>query len=538
MNMIAALPTSIINVSHALNDLQDVRDVLKAIDALPCRVTHVTASSREVRVGSLFLAYPGSVRDGRQFINEAIARGATALLMESPDANYPLQADWKLPLVTAKNLKSMASVIGAHIYQQPADALWMIGVTGTNGKTSVSQWIAQALDAAGRRSAVLGTIGNGLVGALADSDNTTPDALLLQRLLREYVDSGASSCAMEVSSHGLDQRRVADVKYDVAVFTNLTRDHLDYHGTMEAYGEAKAALFNMRGLQAAVVNVDDVFGREIAGRAERRGADVIRYACNGGAKFANLVATNIAMTTAGLCFDLIWYGVGSAETKRASTEHQRIETDILGAFNVSNLLAVIGSLLVSGVALAMAAQIVQTLKPVRGRMQTVRTNNGANTGGSKPLVVVDYAHTPDALEKVLMTVAAIVPERGRLICVFGCGGDRDRGKRPLMAAIAARYADITIITSDNPRRESAEAIIADIAAGMGNVSHHRITDRHQAIFEALNLADSSDVVVIAGKGHENYQIIGNDKHYFSDTEVAEDALACWQQMPPHMQGAV
>jgi UDP-N-acetylmuramoyl-L-alanyl-D-glutamate--2,6-diaminopimelate ligase len=499
--------------------LDNLREVIHAIDHLPVRIEHATASSRDARAGAVFLAYPGAARDGRAFIADAVSRGVSAVIYEAGD-DFSWDDTWRVPRVAVRNLKPLASAIGAHVYGHPSNDLWMVGVTGTNGKTSVSQWISQALDAAGKRCAVLGTIGNGLVGQLASSDNTTPDAIMLQRSLREFSSAGALACSMEVSSHGLDQGRVADVKYDVAVFTNLTRDHLDYHGTMEAYGEAKARLFTLRGLKTAVINVDDAFGREIAGRAERRGVEVIRYATKAGVKFANLIAHNIAVTAAGLSFT-----VQSLDSNGLIVEEALVETDILGAFNAGNLLAVIGCLKASGISVNAAAASVARLAPVLGRMQTVRLA-GANS--NKPLVVVDYAHTPDALEKVLSTVAAIVPEKGRLISVFGCGGDRDKGKRSLMGAVSAKYADFTIVTSDNPRTEDPLAIVNDVAVGIGSAPHHNVVDRHQAIFEALDRAAACDVVVIAGKGHEDYQIVGHEKHHFSDVEVAAEALTVWK----------
>ncbi len=505
--------------------VDNLRDLLAAIDALPVKITHVTAASSEVsvtnNVGSLFLAYPGVARDGRDYIQAAITQGASAILFESGDSKYEWDTRSPVPSIAVNSLKQFASAIGAHVYQHPSNTMWMVGVTGTNGKTSVAQWCAHAVAASGRVAAVMGTIGNGLVGEtitpLKEASNTTADALVIQEMLREFADKGATTCAMEVSSHGLDQSRVSDVKFDIAVFTNLTRDHLDYHKSMDVYGEAKAQLFTQRGLKTAVVNVDDVFGREIANRTTRRGVDVIRFAANGGAKFANLIAHNIAVSSAGLSFAVRWLGV-------SQVEEALVETEILGAFNASNLLAVIGVLMASGYSLANAAAIVSNLKPVRGRMETVRAEkNNVN----KPLVVVDYAHTPDALEKVLSSISAVVPDKGRLICVFGCGGDRDVGKRPLMGAISAKYADFTIVTSDNPRTEDAARILEDIAVGVADAPHRIVIDRRAAIIAALSLATVDDIVVIAGKGHEDYQIIGNAKHHFSDVEVATVALASW-----------
>ena len=486
-----------------------------ALASLPAPVDDVTSSSREARRGVAFLAYPGATRDGRDFITDAVARGASAVLFEANDFTW--NADWKVPHLGVPDLRAHASQIAGHVYGHPAEALWMTGVTGTNGKTSVAQWIATGFELAGRKSAVIGTIGNGLVGNdgghLQPSDNTTPDAVALQRMLRDYLRAGATACAMEVSSHGLDQGRVTDIKYDVAVFTNLTRDHLDYHGTMEAYGDAKAKLFELRGVKHAVINVDDAFGVMLAERvAKRSGVELIRYSMRQNGSFANLAAKSVAISPSGLSFEVTGkFGV------------VRVESDILGAFNIGNLLAVIGALIASGMSLSQAAEIAGKLPPVPGRMQTVRETN-------KPLVVVDYAHTPDALEKALSTVAAIVPENGRLISVFGCGGDRDRGKRPQMGAISARYADVSIITSDNPRTEDPLRIIADIEAAFskGDAPYRAIADRQQAIYEALNVARAGDIVVIAGKGHEDYQIVGETKHHFSDVEVAQEALTAWR----------
>ena len=483
-----------------------------ALAALPAQIVDVTANSRDAKRGAAFLAYRGAARDGRNFIADAIARGVSAVLYD-PE-NFTWNDDWKVPRLAVPALKIHASKIAGHIYGNPSDALWMTGVTGTNGKTSVAQWIAQGLERAGKKSAVLGTIGNGMVGHLESSETTTPDAVALQRSLRDYLKLGAVTCAMEVSSHGLDQGRVADIKYDVAVFTNLTRDHLDYHGTMENYGEAKAKLFGQRGLKHAIINADDAFGQQIIQRLTASGSsnlNLIRTSTRQNGQHADLVAAQLSVSAAGLAFEI------GGRFGRAS-----VESDILGAFNVSNLLSVIAALMVSGVSLEEAAAIACKLPPVPGRMQTVRTSDRR-----KPLVVVDYAHTPDALEKALSTLAAIVPENGRLISVFGCGGDRDRGKRSQMGGISARYADLSIVTSDNPRTENPQGIITDIETGMKGATYKSIADRQQAIFEALNDARTGDIVVIAGKGHEDYQIVGESKHHFSDVEVAEEALAAW-----------
>jgi UDP-N-acetylmuramoyl-L-alanyl-D-glutamate--2,6-diaminopimelate ligase len=484
-------------------------ELANALAAMPVRLDEATASSREARHGVVFLAYRGMSRDGRQFIGDAIARGVSAVLYDP--ANFSWHEEWRVPHLGVPNLKAHASQIAGQIYGHPDEALWMTGVTGTNGKTSVSQWVAQGLAQAGRASAVIGTIGAGRVGALVATDNTTPDAVSLQRTLRDFVRDGVTACAMEVSSHGLDQGRVADVKFDVAVFTNLTRDHLDYHGTMEAYGAAKARLFDQRGVKHAIVNIDDAFGLALAERlGARGGVKLLRFSTGGNARDAQLVATDIAIGAAGLNFGIAGE-FGAAH----------VESGVLGAFNVSNLLAVIGVLLAAGLDLPTAAGIAGKLSPVPGRMQTLRA-------AGKPLVVIDYAHTPDALDKALFALAGLVPENGRLVSVFGCGGDRDRGKRPQMGAISARHAHLTVLTSDNPRTENAECILADIASGMGAHPTRSIVGRQEAIFAALNEARANDVVLIAGKGHEDYQIIGEHKHPFSDVEVAGEALAGWQ----------
>ena len=505
-------------------DFSEVQ-LANALASLPATIDDVTANSRDSRRGFAFLAYPGAARDGREFIADAIARGTSAVLYE-PNG-FVWNADWKVPHLGVPDLKVHASQIAGHIYGHPTEALWMTGVTGTNGKTSVSQWIAAATAMSGGKCAVIGTIGNGVVvngsEALQPSENTTPDAVALQRMLRDYLRAGASACAMEVSSHGLDQGRVADIKYDVAVFTNLTRDHLDYHGTMDAYGAAKARLFEMRGVKHAVINVDDAFGATLAQKiSDQSRIGLIRYSMRQYANVADLSAKSVAVSPSGLSFEVTGK-FGSAQ----------VESEILGAFNIGNLLAVIGALIAGGMSLSQAAGIASRLPPVPGRMQTVRA---AGSHISKPVVVVDYAHTPDALEKALSTLSAIVPENGRLISVFGCGGDRDRGKRPQMGAISARFADLTIVTSDNPRTEDPALIIADIVAGMGGganankgaASLRTVADRQQAIFEALNEANAGDIVVIAGKGHEDYQIVGAAKHHFSDVEVAQDALSRWR----------
>jgi UDP-N-acetylmuramoyl-L-alanyl-D-glutamate--2,6-diaminopimelate ligase len=460
----------------------------------------LTTDSRQVKLGSVFVAYPGSALDGRAYIADAVARGAAAVVWERQ--GFAWNPRWDVPNLGIENLRACASEIAGLVFGDASAKLWMVGVTGTNGKTSVAQWVAHAFDGLGRRAAVLGTLGNGLVGERAEAKNTTPDPVVLQRELADYLRRGAKVAAMEVSSHGLDQGRAAGIKFDVAVFTNLTRDHLDYHGTMEAYAEAKYRLFNARGVGRAVINVDDGWGRRFADRLRDSPVDVIGYGLEGG----RLRAGAVSQTEAGLRLRLEGdWGPGE------------VAVPVLGAFNVSNLLAVTATLLASGVDFDAALAAVAQLKPVPGRLERLG-------GGNLPLVVIDYAHTPDALEKALDAVRPVVAAGHRLHCVFGCGGDRDAGKRPIMGEVAARLADHVIVTSDNPRGEDPQAIIDQVMSGVLSGEAEAVAERQVAIFTAIHQATAGDVVLLAGKGHETYQEIAGVRHPFSDAEVALAAL--------------
>ncbi len=486
----------------------------KAVDAL--RISRLACDSRAVRPGDTFVAYPGETRDGRDFIAEAIARGAVSVLWERK--GYAWDARCKVPNLSVRNLRRYAGEIASRVCSEPSSRLWVVGVSGTNGKTTCSQWIAQALSAAGRRCAVIGTLGYGLRPPLRSMANTTPDAIWLHSQLAEFARRGAQAVSMEVSSIGLDQDRVAGVEFDVALFTNLSRDHLEYHRTMRRYREAKAKLFAWDSLQHAVVNLDDEFGVHLAGRIRRPGLKVIGYGFGGArATRAILVSgTDVRTDMSGISFRVKtpW---GSA----------RVVSPALGRFNASNLLGTLAVLLASGVTLRRAVAALARLKPLPGRMQRVG-------GGAKPLVVVDYAHTPDALEKALRSLRELMLHRSpvtghpsRLVCVFGCGGDRDRGKRPQMGRIAARLADSVVVTSDNPRSEDPHAIIVDILEGARRGKRELCVnaDRLDAIEAAIAGAQRGDIVLVAGKGHENYQEIEGVKHPFSDAAVAREALA-------------
>ena len=474
-------------------------------------VHRITSDSRAVVSGDAFAAYPGETRDGRAFIPDALQRGAGSVLWEEAGFDWP--AAWQRPNRAVPNLRQELGFIAANVYRHPSQQMWTVGVTGTNGKTSCAHWIAHGLTAVGRTAAVAGTLGNGLIGATDPSLNTTPDAAALQEMLRRWKDAGARGVAMEVSSHGLLQGRLNGMKFDVALFTNLTRDHLDYHGTMEAYRAAKARLFDWPTLQSAVINADDAFGRQLIAGCRKRGVSVLAYGQSTG---------DISTRSLGIGVD------GIAATVVTPWGEAEFKSPLIGAFNVSNLLGVLGVLLASGVPLDSAIAQLARLEPVAGRMQKVG-------GGKQPLVVVDYAHTPDALEQVLVALRPVAASRnGRLIVVFGCGGDRDPGKRPQMGAIAGRLADGVVVTSDNPRSEDLDAIIAQIVAGTGagtgaaraTVSH--IAARAVAIAETIAAATDNDTILIAGKGHEPYQEITGIRHPFSDLEHARAALGQWR----------
>jgi UDP-N-acetylmuramoyl-L-alanyl-D-glutamate--2,6-diaminopimelate ligase len=479
----------------------DVAALLARLRVAPRRIT---SDSRAVEPGVAFAAYPGARHDGRAFIGDAIARGAPAVLWEA--AGWTWDTKHEVPHLPVEDLREKLGAIADFICGSPSEALWMVGVTGTNGKTSCSQWLAHAFAAVGRRAAVIGTLGSGFPDALVPAPHTTPDAAVLQETLARLRQEGATVVAMEVSSIGLDQGRVNGTRFDVALFTNLSRDHLDYHGTMAAYGAAKARLFAWPGLATAVVNADDPFGERLASIAREHGARLISYGVNGG----DVTATAIATTADGMTLSVATpWGSG------------RLETRVVGTFNVANLLGTLGVLLASDVPLAAALDAMTTIEPPPGRMQRLG-------GGSAPLVVIDYAHTPDALEKVLAALRPAVGAGGALVCLFGCGGDRDPGKRREMGRIAASLADRVVVTSDNPRSEDPASIAMAIAEGVRDAGnrHWRLEiDRGKAIDQAVASARAGDVVLLAGKGHEDYQETNGVRTAFSDAARAAAALA-------------
>jgi UDP-N-acetylmuramoyl-L-alanyl-D-glutamate--2,6-diaminopimelate ligase len=460
-------------------------------------IERLTADSRRCAPGSAFFAYPGEKADGREHIDDALRRGASAVLWD--EEGFTWRAEWRVPNAPVRELKQRAGLLAADFHGRPSEQLWVCGVTGTNGKTSCSQWIAATLERFGTKSGVIGTLGTGFPGALHDTANTTPDALELQATLKDLGGGGARAVAMEVSSHGLVQGRVNGVHFSCALFTNLSHDHLDYHGTMQAYGEAKARLFATPGLQTAVLNLDDAFGVELARRLAGR---------------VRTIGYSLRPVDRGTVDEPI--SLNPAMDLASSWGRAKLVTRQLGRFNFSNVLGVLGALVAHGVPFADAVRLVAELPDVPGRMQAV---------GERPLVVIDYAHTPDALEKVLDALRPVAAKRGgRLAVVFGAGGDRDPAKRPLMGAAAARGADRVLITSDNPRSEDPLRIIDAVAGGAGE-RVEREPDRRRAIEAAVLAAAAEDVVLIAGKGHESYQEIAGQRLPFSDQVVARAALA-------------
>ncbi len=492
---------------------RQIADALAWLHARVQPAAHLHADTRSIAAGDAFLAYAVDGADNRPFIENAIERGAAAVLVQPENFGGKIDAATTLAVPA---LNELAGSIASGWYNDPSDAMLVVGVTGTNGKTSCSQWISSALTAAGTRCAIIGTLGSGMPRQLVYTGFTTPDASQLQRSLAKLRDAGAHAVAMEVSSHALHQGRVNGTAFDIAVFTNLTQDHLDYHGTFAAYEEAKARLFDWPDLRCAVINRDDEAGRRLLASTTGK-VRTIAYGLDKTWKDAPadavLLATNVRATATGTAFHLTTSAWGDAD----------VEVATLGLFNVSNLLGVLGALLGADVPFDAALAELEKLEPVNGRMQRL----GGRLQNDEPLVVIDFAHTPDALEKTLEALRPIAKARGgELVCMFGCGGDRDATKRPLMGAIAEKLADGVVVTSDNPRSEDPASIIDQIVAGMQDASKaRRIEDRASAILQAIRHAAREDVIVLAGKGHESTQEIMGRKRAFSDQDHARLALA-------------
>ncbi|WP_408598886.1 UDP-N-acetylmuramoyl-L-alanyl-D-glutamate--2,6-diaminopimelate ligase [Limnohabitans sp.] len=505
--------------------------------------------SRRVTTGDGFIAWPGAASDGRRHVPAALAQGAAACLVEhqgveafqdafhgakKPGVSDAMAASHALASYT--DLKAASGPIAAAYYEQPSRALDVLAITGTNGKTSTAWWLAHALGCVGQRCAVVGTLGVGEVGQLEVTGMTTPDPVLLQARLRDMVTQGVQACAIEASSIGLAEHRLDGTQVRVALFTNFTQDHLDYHGSMAGYWQAKTALFNWPGLQAAVVNTDDAYGAQLAQQLSLRQDLVLwtvgiaadapqpdapitaQHAPATGLSFEaasrvqHLQATQVRHGARGLSFDVL-------EGEHRHTLH----TSLVGHYNVSNVLGVIACLRALGHSLAQAVQACADLPAVPGRMQAL-----GQIG--QPLVVVDYAHTPDAVVQALQALRPLASTRGgALVCVLGCGGDRDQAKRPLMAAAAEQYADRVVLTSDNPRSEDPQAILTQMLQGLTRPADSwQMLDRAQAIACAVREASALDVVLVAGKGHEDHQDVQGVKLPFSDVAQAQAALQQWR----------
>jgi UDP-N-acetylmuramoyl-L-alanyl-D-glutamate--2,6-diaminopimelate ligase len=489
--------------------LKWLMDGIAAIPESDAQIVDLAIDSRDVRAGSLFLALRGTQSHGLAHAADAAARGASAVLFEPAAGVEPPSFDGSPFAAPVPNLRRLAGRIADRFFQWPSSQMRIVGITGTNGKTTCAYLITQCLERLGRPAGYMGTIGWGLLGRLETPTHTTPDAVSVHRSLARLKSQGVREVAMEVSSHALDQGRVDGVRFHTAAFTNLSRDHLDYHASMEAYGEAKARLFRGQDLEHAVINVGDAFGRELAhklvGVAPLTALWVGRRA---DAWLAErfLEAREVRLDLAGISLDIL-----------GSSGEIALSTQLLGRFNAENVLVVLGCLLALGVSTEEAAAALAACSAPPGRMEVIKTD-----APGKPLAVIDYAHTPDALAKALAALREHC--RGELWCVFGCGGDRDAGKRPIMGSIADDLADEIIVTDDNPRSEDPQEIIRAITRGIKSHPARVIPDRAAAIAAALNRAQAADIVLIAGKGHEDYQIYGATRRSFSDRAEAQRVL--------------
>nr|WP_202403552.1 UDP-N-acetylmuramoyl-L-alanyl-D-glutamate--2,6-diaminopimelate ligase [Pantoea sp. Taur] len=486
-----------------------MRDLLAPwVPGAPARpLRDMTLDSRSAAAGDLFIAVAGHHADGRRFIPQAIAQGVAAVIAEAEGeaSDGDIREMHGVPVIYLAQLQQRLSALAGRFYQQPAEKLKLIGVTGTNGKTTTTQLMAQWANLLGETGAVMGTVGNGLYGQLVATENTTGSAVDVQHVLNDLVEQGATLAAMEVSSHGLVQHRVAALPFAAAVFTNLSRDHLDYHGDMQGYEAAKWLLFSEHQVGEAIINADDEVGRrwleKLPDAVAVTLADNLQPGCRG--RWLKATAVNYHDGGAHIQFSSSW-GDGKFDSR------------LMGAFNVSNLLLALATLLTLDYPLEALVSSAAQLQPVCGRMEVF-------TAPEKPTVVVDYAHTPDALEKALE--AARLHCKGKLWCVFGCGGDRDKGKRPLMGAIAEQFSDIVVITDDNPRSEEPAAIVNDILTGLLDPGRARVVaGRAQAVTNAVMQANVDDIVLVAGKGHEDYQIIGNRRLDYSDRDTVARLL--------------
>lgn len=461
-------------------------------------ISSIENDSRMIQTGSLFICIKGYTVDGHDFAESAVQNGAVAILAEHP-------ISLQVPVILVKDTTRAMAVLADAFYGQPTKKMKLIGITGTNGKTTTSHLIEKIFSDAGKKTGLIGTMYTKIANQTLATKNTTPDSLTLQKIFQQMIEVGTQLAIMEVSSHALDMGRVQGCEYDIAVFTNLSQDHLDYHKTMDEYQRAKGLLFAQLGNtfddnkpKFAVLNADDptsvIFQRSTVAHVVTYGIDYD----------ADIEAKHIQMTSTGTTFVLVFHGVSYP-----------IKMQFIGKFSVYNVLASISTALVSGIPIHDIIQTIEGVKGVAGRFELVNA-------GQNYTVIVDYAHTPDSLENVLKTIQYFAQKR--IFVIIGCGGDRDRTKRPLMAQIACRFASDPIFTSDNPRSEDPLAILKEMESGVQGEKYVVIPDRKKAIFTAIEQATSGDVILIAGKGHETYQIIGSHVHDFDDRIVAREAI--------------
>jgi UDP-N-acetylmuramoyl-L-alanyl-D-glutamate--2,6-diaminopimelate ligase len=475
-----------------------LRQLLPGAQAPAIAIKGICEDSRRIKSGDLFCAVAGELTDGRDYIKAAIANGAAAVLGEAP---LPKMSNPLVPMIAVEGLGGRLSEIAGRFYGNPSEALSVFAVTGTNGKTSFTQFLAQALSSASVKCGMIGTMGSGVSGSPIEPGLTTPAAIDIQRKLREFVDYGCESVVLEASSHGLVQGRLKNVRVGTAVLTNITHEHLDYHGTFESYRKAKERLFHIDSVSNAVINLDDEFASDLVAGLSG-GVRVIGYSVE---KETDVLLIDALATDSGVEFSVSIYG-----------EIIKARLPLFGLFNVQNVLAVIATFVSMGWCASQIEASLKSLSPVLGRMDVLRR-------AGRPTIVVDYAHTPDALEKALSAVQTHFPKH-HISCVFGCGGDRDSSKRPVMGEIASRLADRVVLTSDNPRGENPESIIREIQVGVEGADLHVNADRAEAIRNAIDLASGNGIIVIAGKGHEDYQELASGRVPFSDYAVIDEVM--------------
>lgn len=493
------IPQSTLTLSELLTGMADVPSSQDLV------VTGVKIDSRDVSSGDLFIALPGMQQHGNTYIDEAVKRGASAVVYDAA-TTLPNSTTCDVPLLKITDIAHQAGIIASRYYNEPSKSMTVTGITGTNGKTTCSVLLAQAFNTLGARSGLIGTLGAGLWGQLVSATHTTPDAVTLQSQISLLHDQGANQLIMEVSSHGLQQGRVNGTDFNIAVFTNLSQDHLDYHGSMQSYAAAKARLFRQFDLDLVVINRDDEFGRKLlSGREESCRSINARRVVSYGIESADVCAHQISFHSGGIRMEV-----------QSPWGELYIDSKLMGKFNVYNLLACAAVLLATGHSPDEVARALSAAESAAGRMECFSSTHAT--------VVVDFAHTPDALQQALTALREHNVGR-RLICVFGCGGDRDQGKRPMMGRIAEQFADIVIITDDNPRHENPAAIRAAIISGMTQQSAQQIADRRKAIETAWAMSQPGDIILVAGKGHESTQQLGDVKIPYSDRQVVTELLS-------------